>query len=145
MSTNFPPYGKNISIADARLVLQFAVANVERMKYSMAVAIVDTGGHLVAFEKLDNTHIASVNVAQDKARSASIFRRPTKVFQDSLKTGGELLRVLTMTGACAVDGGVPIIKNGEIVGAIGVSGGLPEQDADVANSSVQSFAATQNN
>ena len=98
----------------------------------MAVAVVDTAGQLVAFERLDNTQSASVGVAQDKAVSAAMYRRPSKVFQDLVAGGGVGLRVLTLRGAIAVEGGLPITVDGKIVGAIGVSGGSSEQDGVIA-------------
>lgn len=128
----FPPYGPNISLENARIVLKASIANASELQLGMAVAIVDTGGHLVAFERINNTHVASTIVAQDKARSAATFRRSTKVFQDAVAGGGEGLRVLTMSGACAVEGGLPILHQGRIIGGIGVSGGTPVQDGDVA-------------
>jgi uncharacterized protein GlcG (DUF336 family) len=98
----------------------------------MAIAIVDPNGFLVYFEKMDNTQNGSVNVAQDKAKSAALFKRPTKVFQDGLAAGGVGLRLLALQGAVPVDGGLPIIVGGKIIGAIGASGGTSDQDGQVA-------------
>jgi glc operon protein GlcG len=115
-----PVYGLSIGIDSSKKV---AVA---------AIAIVDTGGHLVYFEKMDNTQIGSVTIAIDKARSAALFRRPTKFFQDTLAQGGVGLRVLGLNGAVPVDGGVPLIDAGKIIGAVGVSGGTSDQDGQCA-------------
>jgi uncharacterized protein GlcG (DUF336 family) len=98
----------------------------------MAIAIVDPGGTLVYFERMDNTQNGSSNVAIDKARSAALFKRPTKAFQDAVAAGGEGLRLLALQGAVPIDGGLPIIIGGRIVGAIGVSGGTSTQDGVVA-------------
>jgi uncharacterized protein GlcG (DUF336 family) len=98
----------------------------------MAVAIVDPNGDLVYFEKMDDTQNGSVDVAIAKARSAARFKRPTKVFQDALAAGGEGLRILALDGAVPVEGGVPIVIGGKIVGAIGASGGTSQQDGVVA-------------
>jgi uncharacterized protein GlcG (DUF336 family) len=98
----------------------------------MAVAVVDNAGQLVAFERMDNTQTGSVGVSQDKAVSAAMYRRSTKVFQDLVAGGGLGLRVLTLRNANAVEGGLPLIVDGKIIGAIGVSGGSSEQDGAVA-------------
>ena len=98
----------------------------------MAIAVVDTAGQLVAFERMDSTQYGSIGVSQDKAVSAALFRRPTKVFQDALAAGGAGLRILTLRGASAIEGGIPLTVDGKVVGAIGVSGGSAEQDGVVA-------------
>jgi uncharacterized protein GlcG (DUF336 family) len=127
------PYGMPIALDTARKVALAAVAEARKNSWNMAIAIVDTGGHLVYFEKMDNTQTGSVNVAIDKARSAALFRRPTKVFQDGVAAGGEGLRLLRLEGAVPIDGGVPIVVGGRIVGGIGISGGSGEQDGQVAH------------
>jgi glc operon protein GlcG len=126
-----PQYGANINYEQARK----AVAN------SIAVAVVDTAGQLMAFERLDNTQIGSIGVAQDKAVSSAIYRRSTKVFQDLVAGGGVGLRVLTLRGANAVEGGLPLVVDGKIIGAIGVSGGSAEQDGVVAKAGADGLAA----
>ena len=98
----------------------------------MAVAVADPAGNLVYFEKMDGTQHGSVNVAIAKARSAALFKRPTKAFQDTLAAGGEGLRILKIDLAVPVEGGEPLIMNGQIVGAIGVSGGTSQQDGQCA-------------
>ena len=98
----------------------------------MAVAIVDPAGILVYYEKLDNTQLGSAKVAVEKARSATLFKRPTKAWQDTLAAGGAGLRVLQINGVVAVEGGVPLVIDGKIVGAIGVSGGTSDQDGQCA-------------
>ncbi|HXE40779.1 MAG TPA: heme-binding protein, partial [Azonexus sp.] len=96
-------------------------------------AVVDSGGHLVLLQRLENTAYGSVEVAQQKARGAVAFRRPTKAFQEQIAQGGEHLRLLNLTGDAGVlEGGVPIVAGGKMVGAIGVSGGSSKQDAQVA-------------
>jgi uncharacterized protein GlcG (DUF336 family) len=102
----------------------------------MAAAVVDPAGDLVYFEKLDGTQAASVAIAVDKARSSARFKRPTKALQDALAAGGEGLRILALQGAVPVDGGVPIVMDGKIVGAIGLSGGTSQQDGVAANAGV---------
>ena len=104
----------------------------------MAIAIVDTNGFLVYFEKMDNTQNGSVNIAIDKARSAALFKRPTKAFQDVVAGGGDGLRILALQGAVPVDGGLPIIVGGKIIGAVGASGGSSAQDGQVAKAGTDS-------
>ena len=127
-----PQYGSNISHELARKTLSAAIAEARKQSLPMAVAVVDTAGQLVAFERMDNTQTASTAIAQDKAVSAAMYRRPSKVFQDLVAGGGVGLRVLTLRGAIAVEGGLPITVDGKIVGAIGVSGGSSEQDGVIA-------------
>jgi uncharacterized protein GlcG (DUF336 family) len=105
----------------------------------MAVAIVDPGGNLVYFEKMDDTQIASATVAIEKARSAALYKRPTKAMQDMLAAGGAGLRVLRLAGAIPVEGGIPLVIEGKIAGAIGVSGGTSDQDGICAQSGANSL------
>lgn len=129
-------YGTPITAEAAKKVAAPAIAEAQKNKWAMAVAIVDTAGDLVYFEKMDDTQVGSVDVALAKARSAARFKRPTKAFQDALAAGGEGLRILALQGAVPVDGGVPIVMGGRIVGAIGVSGGTSAQDGQVAAAGV---------
>ena len=134
-----PQYGANVTHEQARKALAAAIADARKQNLPMAVAVVDTAGQLVAFERMDNTQTASTAIAQDKATSAAMYRRPTKAFQDVLAAGGVGLRVLTLRGANTVEGGVPIVIDGKIVGAIGVSGGTSEQDGVVAKAAVDAL------
>jgi uncharacterized protein GlcG (DUF336 family) len=125
-------YGTPITADTAKKIAAPAVAEAKKNGWSMAVAIVDTAGELVYFERMDDTQLGSVNVSIDKARSAALFKRPTKAFQDTLAAGGEGLRILALQGAIPVDGGIPLVVGGKIVGAIGASGGTSAQDGQVA-------------
>ena len=136
-----PQYGANVTYDQARKALAGAIADARRQNLPMAVAVVDTAGQLVAFERMDNTQTASVLVAQDKAVSAAMYRRPTKAFQDAVAGGGAGLRILTLRGANAVEGGLPLTVDGKIIGAIGVSGGSAEQDGVVAKAGLDAMAA----
>jgi len=107
----------------------------------VAIAIVDNAGQLVAFEKMDNTQTASVEVAQDKAVSAAIYRRTTKVVQDGLAAGGAGLRLLGLRGMSPVEGGIPLLVDGKIIGGIGVSGVNSDQDGMVAKAGADALAA----
>ena len=126
------PYGMAISTEAAKKAAAAAIAEAQKREFRMAIAVVDTGGYLVYFEKMQDTQTGSVDLAIEKARSAALFRRPTKLFQDSVAAGGEGVRVLRLTGAIPIDGGVPIIVDGRVIGAVGISGGSSEQDGEVA-------------
>lgn len=134
-----PQYGANVNHEQARKALAGAVANAKSQNLPMAISVVDTAGQMVAFERMDNTQFGSIAVAQDKATSAALYRRPTKVFQDALAAGGAGLRILTLRGANAVEGGIPLIIDGKIMGAIGVSGGSAEQDGVVAKAGLDAL------
>ena len=133
------PYGMSINLDNAKKAAGPALAEARKNNWAMAVAIVDTGGSLVYFEKLDNTQLGSVQIAINKARSAAQFKRPTKAFQDALAAGGEGLRILRLEGAVPVEGGFPLVMDGKIVGAIGVSGGTSAQDAQCAKAGADSL------
>jgi glc operon protein GlcG len=126
------PYGSPIGLEDAKKAAAPAIAEARKNSWLMAVAIVDPAGHLVYFEKMDGTQTGSVTVAITKARSAALFKRSTKTFQDTLAGGGEGLRVLKLENAVPVEGGLPLIVDGKIVGAIGLSGGTSQQDGQCA-------------
>ena len=121
-------YGPSIVAEQARTVAAAAIAEARKNQWTMAIAIVDTAGDLVYFERMDHTQVGSVDVAIAKARAAARFKRPTKAFQDALAAGGEGWRILSLDGAVAVDGGLPLMSGGKIVGAIGASGGTSQQD-----------------
>ena len=132
------PYGNSINVADAKKLSALAVAEANKNNWKMAIAVVDISGDLVYFEKIDGTQAASVQIAQDKARSAARFKRPTKALQDALAAGGAGLRLLALEGAVPVEGGLPILMDGKIVGAIGASGGTSEQDGQTAKAGAES-------
>jgi uncharacterized protein GlcG (DUF336 family) len=127
------PYGLAVSTESAKMAAAAAIAEARKNKWAMAIAIVDTGGYLVYFEKMQDTQTGSVDMAIEKARTSALFRRSTKVFQDGVAAGGDGLRLLRLTGANPNAGGVPIIVDGKLIGAVGVSGGSVEQDDQVAN------------
>src|SRR5215468_8532102 len=122
------PYGASVSLDQAKKIAALSVAEAAKNNWKMAIAIVDVAGDLVYFEKMDGTQVASVNIAQDKARSSVRFKRPTKAMQDVLAGGGAGIRFLALQGAIPVEGGLPILMDGKIVGAIGASGGTSDQD-----------------
>ena len=126
------PYGAPISLKQAKKVLAGAEAEAQKNKWNMVIAVLDSGGHLVMLERMDGTQLGSIEAAKDKAYSAVLYRRPTKVFQDLVGQGGANLRLLRLSGASPLEGGIPIQVDGKIVGAVGVSGATSEQDAQVA-------------
>ncbi|MFZ0794972.1 MAG: heme-binding protein [Candidatus Korobacteraceae bacterium] len=133
------PYGLSISVNDAKKAAAPALAEAAKNNWKIAVAIVDPAGNLVYYEKMDDTQLGSANVSLDKARSAARFKRPTKAFQDALAAGGQGLRVLAIEGAVPVEGGFPLVMDGKIVGAIGVSGATSAQDAQCSKAGADSL------
>ena len=133
------PYGAPISLENAKKAAAAAAAEARKNNWNMAIAVTDTGGALVYLEKMDATQTGSVKVAIGKATSAAMFKRPTKVFQDVVASGGGGLRILGLEGAVPIDGGLPIVMDGKIVGAIGVSGAAGDQDAQCAKAGVDTL------
>lgn len=127
-----PQYGANVTLEQAKKALAAADAEARKNGWPMAIAVVDTAGMLVLYQRHDNTQTASVLIAQDKAAAAAMFRRPSKALQDALAKGGDGLRTLGLRGATPVEGGIPLTVEGKIIGAIGVSGMASDQDSMVA-------------
>jgi glc operon protein GlcG len=125
------PYGAPVTLAQARAIAAAAEGEARKNGWRMAVAIVEPTGDLVLFEKLDDTQYGSIQIAQTKARAAALYRRATKEFADAMQTPGGI-GVVSAPGAIALAGGLPIVIGGKIVGAIGVSGGTADQDAQAA-------------
>ena len=125
------PYGLPISLARAQAVIRAAVAEATRRNWKMNVAVADSGGHLVAFERMDGAMLASIQIAEHKARAAVTFRRPTKVFEDGVNVM-HLNHLLAFDDVIASRGGIPLIDQGAIIGAIGCSGGTDSQDGIVS-------------
>ena len=132
-------YGTPISLETARKVAAPALAEAAKNNWNIAVAVVDPGGNLVYYEKMDNTQLGSAHIAVEKARTAAMFKRPTKAFQDSLATGAENLRILGLPGVVPAEGGFPLLIDSKIVGAIGVSGMTSAQDAQCAKAGADSL------
>lgn len=143
MNTNqspLPSYGPSITLELARKLSAAAQQEARNNGWLMVIAIMDAGGHLVLLERMDSAQFGSVQVAQDKARSAVAFRRPTKAFHDMVASGGEGLRMLVMSGAVPIDGGLPITVGGAVIGSIGISGGTSAQDGQVAQAALVALA-----
>lgn len=133
------PYGAPISLESAKKAASAAAAEARKNNWNMAIAVTDVGGHLVYLEKMDGTQTGSVKVAISKASSAVLYKRPTKVWQDIVAGGGAGIRILGLEGAVPIDGGLPIVMDGKIVGAIGVSGATADQDAQCAKAGVDTL------
>jgi glc operon protein GlcG len=125
------PYGPPISLEQAQAVMQAAVADARKRNWKMNIAVADSGGNLVAFQRMDGAMLASIQIAQHKARAAATFRRPTKVFEDGINLM-HLNYLLAFDGIIASRGGIPLIDRGAIIGAIGCSGGADSQDEVVS-------------
>src|SRR6202162_1410324 len=121
------PYGLPISLARAVAVIHAAVAEATRRNWKMNVAVADSGGNLVAFQRMDGAMLASIQIAEHKARAAATFRRPTKVFEDGINLM-HLNYLLAFDGVIASRGGIPLIEKGSIIGGIGGSGGADARD-----------------
>ncbi len=119
-----------LTLDGAKKIAAAAEAKAKAEGARVVIAVVDDSGNLLLLERLDDTQVASVNVGIDKARTAAIYRRPSKVFEDQVKNGR--VSALALHGAVALQGGVPITVNGKVIGAIGVSGETPQQDEDIA-------------
>lgn len=130
--TPLPEYGSPISLALAKQVMAAAETEALTQKWPLAICVVDTGGHVVLQQRMDQVQWGSIEVAQKKAITAVSFRRSTKVFEDAVAGGGIGTRILSMSNVLAVEGGLPLFVDGKIVGAIGVSGMQASQDAQVA-------------
>jgi len=125
------PYGEPITLDMATPIMNAALKEAAAQGWTMAIAIVDCGGNLVMFERMENTQIGSIEVAIGKAKTANNFKRATKVMEEAVAGGGIGLRMLAIPGVFPLEGGEPIFVNGKIVGAIGVSGMQSTQDGQV--------------
>ena len=125
------PYGLSISLEKALEVIQGAVAEAKKRNWNMNIAVADSGGNLVAFQRMDGAMLASIQIAQHKARAAVTFRRPTKVFEDGVQLM-HLNYLLAFDGIIASRGGIPLIDQGKIIGGLGCSGGTDSQDEVVS-------------
>jgi len=134
-----PAYGAPITLEQAKKVLAGAEAEARKNHWGMVIVVLDSGGNLVALHRMDNAQIGSIEVARDKAYSAVAFRRPTKAFEDAVSQGGANLRLLRLTGASPIEGGVPVIVDGKLIGAVGVSGAAATQDGQVARAGVDAL------
>ena len=127
-----------LTLEAATRIADAAQAEATRNKWNVVIAVVDDGGYLVHLRRMDDTQIGSVAVAEEKAKSAVLFRRPTKAFADAVASGRT--GVLRLPGAIPIEGGIPLVGGNQVVGAIGVSGVTSEQDGQIAQAGVKAFA-----
>jgi len=132
-----PLLRKSLSLDDARKAAAAAVAEAKKNKWIMAIAVVDDGGHLIYFERIDETQVGSIGIAIGKARTAAIFKRPTKALEDAINAGQHA--ILTYPNTLPREGGLPIFADGKVLGAIGVSGGKSSEDSQVARAGVDAL------
>jgi uncharacterized protein GlcG (DUF336 family) len=130
------PYGRPISLDRAQAIIHAAIAEAKKRNWKMNVAVADSAGNLVAFQRMDGAMLASIQIAEHKARAAVTFRRPTKVFEDGINLM-HLNYLLAFDGVIASRGGIPLIDEGVIIGAIGVSGGTDSQDEVISNAGAE--------
>lgn len=127
-----------MTLADAKQIAAAAEAEALKNKWNVTIAVVDDGGNLLFLQRLDEAPLGSITVAQEKARTALLFKRPTKVFEE-IVAGGRVA-MLTLPGATPIEGGLPLVNNGQIIGAIGVSGVQSPQDAQIAQAGAAAAA-----
>jgi uncharacterized protein GlcG (DUF336 family) len=129
------PYGPPISLERAQAAINAVVAEAKKRDWKLNVAVVDSGGNLVAFQRMDGAMLASIQIAEHKARAAAIFRRETKVFESGIQVNG-LNYLMTLDGIVASRGGIPLIEHGKLIGAVRCSGGTDSQDEVVCRAGV---------
>lgn len=134
-----PPYGPPITLEQAKKVAAAAEAEARKNSWNVVIAIVDGGGNLVYLQRQDNTQIGSLEVARGKAWTAAAFRRSTKTYEDGIIAGGVGLRALGAPGVVPIEGGLPIVVDGKLIGAIGVSGVQSSQDAQIAKAGTEAL------
>jgi len=132
-----PPYGNSITVDQAKKIAAGALAESKKNSWRMAISIVDNHGFPVYFERMEDTQTASIQIALDKAKTAAMFRRPSKAFEDGIAKGRVAL--LGLTGATPIEGGLPIMVDGRVIGGIGVSGMNSDQDAQAAQAGLNAL------
>jgi glc operon protein GlcG len=134
-----PPYGAAITLDQAKKVMAGAEAEAQKNKWNVVISILDSGGNIVMVHRMDGAQFGSLEVAREKAYSAVAFRRPTKAFEDAIGQGGVNLRILKLAGASPLEGGLPIVVDGKLVGGIGVSGVTAPQDAQIGRAGIEAL------
>jgi uncharacterized protein GlcG (DUF336 family) len=134
-----PSYGPEVNLETAKRIAAGAMAEAAKNKWAVAVAIVDNHGMLIYYEMMDDTQTAGATISIEKARTAAMFRRPGKDFEDRVAGGGAGVAVLGLPGATPIEGGLPILVNGKVAGGVGVSGMAASQDATVAKAGLDAL------
>ena len=133
-----PPYGQAVNLETAKKIGAAATAEAKKNSWNVAIAIVDNHGFLVYYEMMDDTQTASANVAIEKARTSAMYRRASKEFEENI--AGGRVAVLGLPGATPIEGGLPIVVGGKMIGAVGVSGVTSAQDGMVAKAGLEALA-----
>lgn len=128
---------RTLGSEEVKAIAQAAEERAKKDNWNVVIAIVDAGGHLLYLQRMDGVQIASIEVAQKKAKAAAFYKRPTKAFEEGLKSGNQGLMLLP--GVIASEGGVPIIHDGQVIGAVGVSGVTSAQDGIIANAGIDAL------
>lgn len=134
-----PPYGPPITLDQAKRAMAAAELEAAKNSWNVVISILDSGGNMVMMHRFDHTQLASIDIAEGKARTALMFKRPSKALEDAIATGGAGLRLLAVKNIAPLEGGLPIVLDGKIIGAIGVSGVLSSQDAQVARAGIDAL------
>ena len=134
------PYGPAITLDQAKRVMAAAELEAAKNSWQVAITVIDSGGNLVMFHKIDNAQLASATVSEGKARTALEFKRPSKALDDAIANGGAGMRLLALKDITPLQGGLLVLVDGKIIGAIGVSGALSSQDAQVAKAGADALA-----
>jgi glc operon protein GlcG len=134
-----PPYGPPITLDMAKKIMAAAEAEAAKNSWAVAITIVDSGGHMVMMQKFDNTQLASISASEGKAQTALAFKLPSKALEDAISAGGAGTRLLALKNIAPFEGGFPIVLDGKIIGAIGVSGALSAQDAQIARAGLSAI------
>jgi glc operon protein GlcG len=138
-STTLPPYGPSITLDQAKRVMAAAELQAAENTWQVAITILDSGGNLVMFHKVDNAQLSAITVSEGKARTALQFKRPSKDLDDAIARGGPGNRLLALKDITPIEGGLPIVLDGKIIGAIGVSGAISAQDSQVAKAGIDAL------
>ena len=137
MAQQRPGYGIAVNLETAKKIAAASIAEARRNNWNVAVAILDNHGMLIYYEMLDDTQTSSATIAIEKGRTAAMFRRPSKVFEDGVSSGR--VAILGLPGATPIEGGLPIVVNGKIIGGVGVSGVNSDQDAQIARAGLETL------
>jgi glc operon protein GlcG len=135
-----PPYGPPITLDQAKRAMAAAELEAAKNSWQVAITILDSGGNMIMFHRVDNAQLSATTVSEGKARTALEFKRPSKALDDAIAAGGAGMRLLALKDITPLEGGLPVIVDGKIIGAIGVSGSLSSQDAQVAKAGADALA-----
>jgi uncharacterized protein GlcG (DUF336 family) len=134
------PYGPPITLDQAKRAMAAAELEAAKNSWQVAITILDSGGNLVMFHRIDNAQLSATTVSEGKARTALEFKRPSKALDDAIAAGGAGMRLLALKDITPIEGGIPVIVDGKIIGAIGVSGALSSQDAQAAKAGADALS-----